>query len=436
MKLNRRYKRNFKENRSFYIVVSLLTVLVGMLAVSAISTSMLMKRVYHAAIDDCHTEDAQFVTLVPVSDNEISDAEEKYDLTLERMLYVDEELDGSKLRVFAQTDKVNTYLVTGGDDIAADDEMLISEQYANAHDLKIGDQVAAAGQQYKIVGFMVRADYLAMLKETTDSFANYEKFGMAIIKKNAVEEAEEHNEYYSVRYSADSSVAFRRDLNEDHHILSYTASDGNMRINSALNQSKLIFSIALVVVPVLYIIVLLLISLMLKRRLKSEQRQIGTLVALGYRKGEIFRHYSIYAIIPAVVGGVIGVIGGYFATFPFSAFYFGYFESVPYTVKADIVTVIVILAAPLLLYTLVAYFTVSKVLKKAPVEMLRQTEKSSGRSSRALVGKDISFKTKYRIRSIVMHKSRSAVIIVGMIISTVCVLIGWCMLSLNLSPSP
>lgn len=282
------------------------------------------------------------------------------------------------------------------------------------------------GRQYRIVGFMVRADYLAMLKEATDSFANYERFGMAVINRAAVEEAEEHSEYYSVRYSADSSVEFRRDLNADHHILSYTVSSGNMRINSALNQSKLIFSIALVVVPVLYIIVLLLISLMLKRRLKSEQRQIGTLVALGYRKSEIFRHYSIYALIPAVIGGVIGVIGGYFAAFPFSAFYFGYFESVPYTVKADVVTVIVILTAPLLLYTLAAYFTVSKVLKKTPVEMLRQTEKSPGHSSRALVGKDISFRTKYRIRSVVMHKSRSVVIVVGMIISTVCVLIGWC----------
>lgn len=49
------------------------------------------------------------------------------------------------------------------------------------------------------------------------------------------------------------------------------------------------------------------------RMIDREAPIIGALYALGYRRGEIYRHYLIYPLLLAVVGGVIGTILG---TFP------------------------------------------------------------------------------------------------------------------------
>ena len=69
--------------------------------------------------------------------------------------------------------------------------------------------------------------------------------------------------YYAVRFDRDNSLEFRKGGNEEFRILSYTAAASNMRIQSALNQSELVMSVAVIIAPVLYGIVLLLIVLLL-----------------------------------------------------------------------------------------------------------------------------------------------------------------------------
>ena len=57
-KINKRYFRSMRTNRSFHLVVILLTVLIGTLIIAAISTASLMGQVYRQGIRDCNTEDA------------------------------------------------------------------------------------------------------------------------------------------------------------------------------------------------------------------------------------------------------------------------------------------------------------------------------------------------------------------------------------------
>ena len=65
------------------------------------------------------------------------------------------------------------------------------------------------------------------------------------------------------------------------------------------------------VFPVIFFLVAALVSLTAMTRMIDEQRQqIGTLKALGFSKGAITGKYMAYALIPTVIGGVIGVFLG------------------------------------------------------------------------------------------------------------------------------
>ena len=423
-KINKRYFRSMRTNRSFHLVVILLTVLIGTLIIAAISTASLMGQVYRQGIRDCNTEDAQFMTMFPIPEDRIGHLEERYAVKLESMTYYDEEAGDYVLRLAAENTAVNTCQVTAGNAPAGDGEVMLSERFADAQGLHIGDSVQIGGKQFTVSGFMVRTDYLCMLRALTDTFPDYNSFGLAVGTSAAVEAMPDIHSYYAVRFDRDNSLEFRKGVNEEFRILSYTAAASNMRIQSALNQSELVMSVAVIIAPVLYGIVLLLIVLMLSRKLKAEQKQVGTLIALGYRPREIRRHYALYSLVPGVIGSVLGLICGYAATFPFSQMYFNFFEALPHTVTVKPLLAVLALVLPPLLYVCAGDLTVRRMLRKDPVQMLRQTDAGKA-SSGVLADKRMPFRRKYRIRSVLGHKARSAVIIIGVAVSTLCILMGW-----------
>ena len=76
------------------------------------------------------------------------------------------------------------------------------------------------------------------------------------------------------------------------------------------SNAERIYKISLVF-PIFFLLVAGLVCLTTMSRMVEEQRtQIGTLKAMGYSNGAIMKHYMLYAVTGAVVGGVIGAFGG------------------------------------------------------------------------------------------------------------------------------
>ena len=48
-----------------------------------------------------------------------------------------------------------------------------------------------------------------------------------------------------------------------------------------------------------------LISIIIGRKIRSEQKIIGTLSALGYKRSALMLHYSLLAVIPGFIGGLL-----------------------------------------------------------------------------------------------------------------------------------
>lgn len=65
------------------------------------------------------------------------------------------------------------------------------------------------------------------------------------------------------------------------------------------------------VFPIFFLLVAGLVCLTTMSRMVEEQRtQIGTIKAMGYSNGTVMRHYMIYAVSGAVIGGTVGAFGG------------------------------------------------------------------------------------------------------------------------------
>lgn len=88
MTLNKRYLRNIKENLSFYIASSVLTVVALLLFYLFYIAGSGIKKYGDEFFEKNNLEDATFTTYVEIPDEKISGIEDKYNVTFEKEHFI------------------------------------------------------------------------------------------------------------------------------------------------------------------------------------------------------------------------------------------------------------------------------------------------------------------------------------------------------------
>ena len=314
MTLNKRYIRNIKQNRSFYICMSFLTMLAVMLNIILNGALVEEKKYLDDFFEKTKVEDGQFNTYKEIGQDDISSLEDTYDVILEKQSYADYEVSDKKtVRIFRENEKLNLYEIAEGEDLAGDDDILLSLNFAATGNYALGDTFEVYDKEYTIKGYFVKPDYLTTFENLTDNFAEPSKFGIAVVSRDAFDRitSDEVNNYYSVVYqNKEQEADFRNTVYEDYMTFRYMGADSNSRITTAKDTVERMDKVAVAVLPFMLILVILLTGVILARRVKADEKQIGILTALGYKKGALSFHYSIFGVIPGVIGSILGIVLG------------------------------------------------------------------------------------------------------------------------------
>ena len=261
--------------------------------------------------------------------------------------------------------------------------------------------------------------------QTFTGFIDNEKFAAIVVNRSEYDRIDtEETGYYSIKYNKDNSKEVREKLNSDYIIASYMAATTNTRISMPVNEGDAVTNMATMFAPVMFVIVLTLIVMVLGRNIKNEQYLLGTFISLGFSRKQIIGHYVRYGLIPGVVGSVLGVLVSIPLTKVLCRFYIEYdFETLIYKPIYDLPSVVIALVVPTLLYCAAIAIQAGKLLKKAPVDLLRNT----GKDTKAIgIMKNSRAKTqvKMRVRSVMGHPGRSIVTTIGVAIAAFCIVAG------------
>lgn len=426
MKLNKRYARNIRENTSFYVSSTVLTVVTLLLF-------FLFNIAGNAILDfgeeffaRNHLEDAHFSTYLPIPDEKISELENTYDVILETQHYINIDTDGITARVFDRTDNIDTYETTVGKDVSADDEIVISEGYAVENGVTVGDTMKIADKTYTVSGFFQRPDYLYMLENEDDSYKNITTFYLCYMSDNAFEELGDTGVQYLVRYSDDSDIAeFRKAVHEDFFMRSYSSAEDNNRILMVNQQAQMFLVMAYLLLCIMPLVAVVLISIIISRKVKSEQRMLGTLSAMGYTRRRLMWHYAGFAALPGLVGGVLTAALSLIFAQPMSEMCLADYEPMRIVGHLNLSDALLGILIPTALYILAALLSVRKLLKKDTVMLLAGNADGNGKKSRRLlVGKKLSFRTKFAVRSLLGNPGRSFVVLLGVFLGSYIMLLS------------
>lgn len=236
--------------------------------------------------------------------------------------------------------------------------------------------------------------------------------------KTEYEEAQEEfeQEVEDAQQKIDDARAELADIEEpDDYVLNRNTNIGYACYES---DSNIVAAIANVF-PVFFFLVAALICMTTMNRMIEEQRtQIGVLKALGYGNAAIMGKYLFYAGSAAVIGAVIGCIGGTWL-FP-KVIWTGY--GIMYSMGEieyffDFQVAALSLAAALLCSVGAAYFSCRHELQSVPANLIRPKAPKSGKriflEKITFIWSRLKFLHKVSLRNIVRYKKRFFMMVLG-----------------------
>lgn len=214
-------------------------------------------------------------------------------------------------------------------------EVLVSEAFAIAHDLKPGDRVAAimngAKEDLKIVGVAISPEYVYQLKGG-DLFPDDRHFGVFWMGYEELSSAFNMEGGFN-----DVSLSLARGASEDEVIkhldllirpyggLGAYGRDEQLSNRFLSDEIKGLRGTGLIVPLIFLSVAGFLLNVVLSRLISTQREQIAALKAFGYTNLEVGLHYLklviLVSIISAILGSLVGIRLGKGLTALYAEFY-------------------------------------------------------------------------------------------------------------------
>ena len=199
-------------------------------------------------------------------------------------------------------------------------EVLLSEGFAEAHQLRPGNSLTAIingkKRSLRVAGIVLSAEYVYSVrpgellpddKRYGVMWMGYEELSSAcdlhdafndlsLTLSHGSSEAAVLNQLDTLLAAYGGANAYGRDLQPSHRFLE--------------NELIQLRTMAIVPPTIFLIVTVFLIQVVMSRQIAIQREQIAMMRAFGYRPGELVRHYLSFAIIVGIGGGAIGTLVG------------------------------------------------------------------------------------------------------------------------------
>lgn len=389
----------------------------------------------------------------------IKDAERELTLTTTLDNFKDVTIEAN----FIESNNISKMYVVDGEGFEKDKEGIWFDSYlAKNLNLKVGDEISLSFQNYKItekiVGLVNVPDHVYSVKNESELFPTHKDFGFGYMSinqfpeeyiydeikneiasktgldKNLIENdmisqyienfnIEDYYVFNTVLVDVDDTskindvkMAIENNIESAIAVTDRDASASCEVFNSEIEEGSTYSSVFTLLF--LFIAVLSVITTM-RRFVKKQRVQIGTLKALGVKNRKIVIHYMSYGFYISLLASILALIVGRFVLGKFFLeMEMSYFE-VPVYSTVTLPIVYVLATAVIAITTIVTYLSCRKVLKQPAVEALRleipKVKKTNFDLTTKGIFKKASLSTRWNLRDIGRNKSRTAMGVVGVV---------------------
>ena len=313
-----------------------------------------------------------------------------------------------------------------GYDSESADGIWLSDKYATANDVKVGDDMTISYKgveiKCKVMGLIKSGEYLVCVRDSSQLMPDYDTHGFAYITPKAYREAIGVEYYPTINVISDMDKNDFTDKADDaigktvlvmskEELSSYSLANGEAEEGKTMGA----------ILPTLFLLISVLTMITTMQRIAAKEKtQIGILKALGFKNKKILLHYTSYALFTGLIGSVIGVgLGFTIAGFIMSpnGMMGTYFDMPEWKLYVPWFCYVVLVGIIILL-TFIGFMSVKKILRGSAADVLRPY--SPKKMKPMLIEKTrlfhkLPFGSRWNLRDTVRHKSRTAMSLIGIV---------------------
>lgn len=435
--LIKRLPREFKSELGKYIVIFLfITIMIGFVSGFLVTINS-AKTSYNESFDKYNIEDGNFELANQADDYLISELENE-NISIYENFYLDKETDNvdSTVRIFKNREYLNKVAILKGELAESADEIAIDRVYANNNNLKIGDSLIIDNKELEIVGFVALSDYNSLYQNPNDTMLEATKFGVAVMTTDGFDSFTNSNIHYSYSWEYNNEP---KDDNEEKKmadailevlyskavLVNYLPQYANPSIIFLGNDMGKDEPIILTFLIIVMLILAFIFAITTSNTISKEANVIGTLMASGYTKFELIRHYlampSIVTLVSALIGNILGytlfhnlVVDIYYTTYSVPAY------EVEWSFKAFLITTII----PIIIVILLNLFILIKKLNISPLKFIRRDLSKKSKKNKLKLNIKASIMTRFRLRILLQNLPNYITIVIGTFFANIIVLLG------------
>ncbi len=261
-----------------------------------------------------------------------------------------------------------------------DDQVVLSDAFAEAHGFVIGDRVPlvlrGVRRELRIVGIGLAPEYVIVLSPS-DIAMDARRRGVLFMNEEALAAAEDlEGAFNDVALSlipganVEAVKVAVDDVLEPYGGLGAAARDRQLS-HYMLDQELAQLGLMSTQVPPLFLLVAaFLLHVVLTRLVQQQRSQIATLKAVGYTNWQILSHYLQLAALIVVIGAALGAVLGAFLTRGLVGLYEDYFRFPTLAARVDPRSAAVAVAVSALAGVVGTVTSVRSVLKLSPAEAM------------------------------------------------------------------
>ena len=429
--LRRRLLRELRQDIGKYIALFLfLSITVGMVSGFIVAAGS-MKTAYDESFSKYSVESGHFILADKLPEETKARLETEAEISVCELLYKDVTLDNENtVRIYKNRTELNGVCLMDGALPENAGEIAADRLYLENNSLGIGDELA--GQ--KLTGIVALSDYSALFKNNTDMMLDANKFCVAVVTPETFDGINENLHYCYAWLNNDESLTDGQCRDKADDIAELLSEDCEITelVRRADNQAIMftgedIGGDKAMMITLLYVVIVILgfvFAVTTRSTIEQESGTVGTLLASGYTRRELIRHYMAMPIIVTLVAALIGNILGYtfFKDYCASLYYHSYSLTTYVTLwnaEAFIKTTLV----PCVLIAVTVYAVLWSMMRRPVQSFLRH--ELGGRGKQYVpplrTGGIIE---RFRKRIILQNRSAYITLFIGILFANVLLLFG------------
>ena len=447
--LYKRFPRELRSNIGKYLGLFFMMLIAVAFTGGYLLAANSMEVILNGMEEKYQIEDGRFVCDFE-ADDEAIDAVEKLGATVYPDFYRQVPLDlgasgdGAahiQARLYANRTTINLVAYAEGRAPQSATEVALDRLFMENHGLHVGDTVSLEGKPFEIVGVCTLPDYQALFENNTDFVHNALVFTVGQLTPDGLAALSPASDTYAYSFVFDDEsldLAQRTDIEEEMidalvdngcAVSDFIDAEDNQGIGFAIEDITADRTVFTVMLFILIAIMAFVFSVLTGATIESESNVIGTLLASGWRKSELLRHYLVMPAFVGVISVVLGlVVGTTLLSDPLKNLYYNSYSIPPYELHWDASIIFFTVVLPFVLLMLITVMGLMRKLRFTPLQFLRRETTSRKRSASLPLPDGLRYASRFRLRVLLRNASHFATLFFGIAFASLLLLFGTCLL--------